>query len=241
MSALERLAGWGVPGRLRAPVRRGEVHARDHEGERDGQPRRSGAARGHDRRCRPRPAAGPRGPARVALALRVAILAPPRLSRRRLADPAASIPSMPGGHTSSPPSSSPSTRARPGDRDPRARRALAPPPLGGRRVDGGGGGRDRRAPVRRRPDLPGRPDRTRQPAFTGISVLGALGAAAIAVGFVGVRAGSASRRVTIAALAGGSISAIFSGEAAAGISIADHDRLAAPRPAAAEGSRAARS
>ncbi|HEX4520312.1 MAG TPA: O-antigen ligase family protein [Gaiellaceae bacterium] len=62
---------------------------------------------------------------------------------------------------------------------------------------------------------------TRQPAFTGISVLGTLGAAAIAVGFVGVLwPGTLSRRVIAAGLVGGSVSAIFSGEAAAGISIA---------------------
>ncbi len=62
---------------------------------------------------------------------------------------------------------------------------------------------------------------TRQPAFTGISVLGTLGAAAIAVGFVGVLwPGTLSGRVIAAGLVGGSLSAIFSGEAAAGISIA---------------------
>ena len=62
---------------------------------------------------------------------------------------------------------------------------------------------------------------TRQPAFTGISVLGTLGAAAIAVGFVGVLwPGKLSGRVIAAGLVGGSLSAIFSGEAAAGISIA---------------------
>ncbi len=62
---------------------------------------------------------------------------------------------------------------------------------------------------------------TRQPAFTGISVLGTLGAAAIAIGFVGVLfPGTLSRNVIFSALAGGSVSAIFSGEAAAGISIA---------------------
>lgn len=62
---------------------------------------------------------------------------------------------------------------------------------------------------------------TRQPAFTGISVLGTLGAAAIAVGFAGVLwPGTLSGRIIVSALVGGSVSAIFSGEAAAGISIA---------------------
>ena len=65
------------------------------------------------------------------------------------------------------------------------------------------------------------PPGLRQPSFTGISVLGTLGASAIAVGFAGVLwPGTVSRRVTVAALVGGVVSTVLSGEAAAGIAIA---------------------
>jgi hypothetical protein len=60
----------------------------------------------------------------------------------------------------------------------------------------------------------------RQPSFVGIAELGALGAAALAIGFVGVlRPGSVERRVVPAALAGGTACVVLSAGVAAGVGV----------------------
>jgi O-Antigen ligase len=60
----------------------------------------------------------------------------------------------------------------------------------------------------------------RQPSFTGLTDLGVLGAAAIAVGFAAVVWPElAGRRAALAALIGGTVDVVVSGEAAAGLGV----------------------
>jgi O-antigen ligase len=60
----------------------------------------------------------------------------------------------------------------------------------------------------------------REPSFTGIAEFGTLGAAALAVGFVGLLwPGAVGRRTTIAALAGGVIGVVLSAAAASGLGL----------------------
>jgi O-Antigen ligase len=64
------------------------------------------------------------------------------------------------------------------------------------------------------------PAGAREPSFTGISDLGALGAAALAIGFLGaVWPGSVSGRSRTGLLAGGALALVLSGEAAAGLGV----------------------
>jgi O-Antigen ligase len=60
----------------------------------------------------------------------------------------------------------------------------------------------------------------RQPSFTGIANLGTLGAAALALAFIGVLwPGSVSRRVTLVSLVAGLVGVVVSAEAAAGLGL----------------------
>ena len=64
------------------------------------------------------------------------------------------------------------------------------------------------------------PSGWRQPSFVGVSELGALGAAALAIGFVGLlRPGSVERRIAYAALAGGTVCVVLSGGIAAELAV----------------------
>ena len=64
------------------------------------------------------------------------------------------------------------------------------------------------------------PSGWRRPSFVGIVELGVLGAAVLAIGFVGVlRPGSIERRVRIAALAGGTVCVVLSGGIAAELAV----------------------
>jgi O-antigen ligase len=64
------------------------------------------------------------------------------------------------------------------------------------------------------------PAGNRQPSFTGIQNLGTLGAAALALAFLGeLWPESVSRRTTLAAFVGGTICVVLSGEAGAGVAV----------------------
>ena len=61
---------------------------------------------------------------------------------------------------------------------------------------------------------------SREPSFTGISNLGTVGAAALALGFLGeLWPGSVSRRTTLGGLVGGALAVVLSGQAAAGLGV----------------------